>query len=505
MKRNEFNSGITLIALVVTIIVLIILAGVSINMLTGQNGILNRAAEAKNNTENASDLEYLQTKAYEAITNYYSEGSIEPENEYVLKNLNEANIITDVNTGTVKYNGKTYDISEIMGKTNEQKAIESQKDVKIKQITKQTVIGDDSKLFETGKIRMIIQEENDETLKAVIPNGFYYVTGAPSTGLVVSDVFGDDDDNSKGGNQFVWVPCRGTGTVAYEKTNEATVDKKYGLGSYWEKYNTHQYYYNDYKDWTDYGGDLDSVNKYGGFYVARYEAGVPSNASFYANSNGVEYVTEKDTDVIEKGYKPVSKKNNQVWNYVSQRTAKTLSENMYTGNESVKSQLIDSYAWDTIICWMEEEASGIGSNSKGYGNYYNSGIKFLDSLYATHRYNSGWIIAPTYSKGSSTATEYVEMSTGAKLASDSTVKNEVKNIYDMAGNMWEWTTEVGNHGENQTLLTEEQVTSATYAVLRGSSFYNDGANNPISTRNGNNSTSTARYVVDGFRVVLYIQ
>ena len=76
-------------------------------MLTGQNGILNRAAEAKNNTENASDLEYLQTKAYEAIINYYSEGSTEPENEYVLKNLNDSNIITDVNTGTVKYNGKT--------------------------------------------------------------------------------------------------------------------------------------------------------------------------------------------------------------------------------------------------------------------------------------------------------------------------------------------------------------------------------------------------------------
>ena len=47
MKKNK---GITLIALVVTIIVLLILAGISINMLTGQNGILNRAAEAKEKT-----------------------------------------------------------------------------------------------------------------------------------------------------------------------------------------------------------------------------------------------------------------------------------------------------------------------------------------------------------------------------------------------------------------------------------------------------------------------
>ena len=47
MKKINKNTGITLIALVVTIIVLLILAGVSISMLTGQNGILNRAVEAR--------------------------------------------------------------------------------------------------------------------------------------------------------------------------------------------------------------------------------------------------------------------------------------------------------------------------------------------------------------------------------------------------------------------------------------------------------------------------
>lgn len=52
-EKSKKNGGITLIALVVTIIVLIILAGVSISMLTGQNGILTRAAEAKEKTEKA--------------------------------------------------------------------------------------------------------------------------------------------------------------------------------------------------------------------------------------------------------------------------------------------------------------------------------------------------------------------------------------------------------------------------------------------------------------------
>ena len=50
MKRN---NGITLIALVITIIVLLILAGVAISMLSGENGILKKAAEAKNEMEQA--------------------------------------------------------------------------------------------------------------------------------------------------------------------------------------------------------------------------------------------------------------------------------------------------------------------------------------------------------------------------------------------------------------------------------------------------------------------
>ena len=326
MLKNK-NNGITLIALVVTIIVLLILAGISISMLTGQNGILNRASEAKEKNEDATDLEYLQTKAYEAITNYYVSGSNETETEYVLKNLNGSGVIADENTGSISYNGKTYDISDIMGKTSEQKAIEGQTDVKIKQITKSTATGEDATLLENGKIRMIIQEEADSTNRAVIPNGFYYVTGAPSTGMVISDKFGDDDDNTKCGNQFVWVPCKGTAGVTYEKT--ANAEEKYGLASSWIKYNSHQYYYNDYKDWTDYGGDLNSVNTYGGFYIARYEAGVPSDASFYANKDGATYEKEKDENVLNNGYKPVSKKNNQAWNFVYQKTASELGKRMY--------------------------------------------------------------------------------------------------------------------------------------------------------------------------------
>ena len=62
MRKHKINktSGITLIALVVTIIVLLILAGISIQMLTGDNGILNRAEQTVEKHSDANELEKIQ-------------------------------------------------------------------------------------------------------------------------------------------------------------------------------------------------------------------------------------------------------------------------------------------------------------------------------------------------------------------------------------------------------------------------------------------------------------
>ena len=75
MKENQKQTkGITLIALVITIIVLLILAGVSIEMLTGDNGILTQARNAKEETEKASELEGIQLAVI---------GSETKDNEYL--------------------------------------------------------------------------------------------------------------------------------------------------------------------------------------------------------------------------------------------------------------------------------------------------------------------------------------------------------------------------------------------------------------------------------------
>ena len=85
-------------------------------MLAGENGIITRAAEAKEKTGDASDLEYLRTEAYSALLSYYASGSTLSESEYVLDALGAENgngITTNKTTGTVTYNGKTYNIDSV--------------------------------------------------------------------------------------------------------------------------------------------------------------------------------------------------------------------------------------------------------------------------------------------------------------------------------------------------------------------------------------------------------
>ena len=517
-------------------------------MLTGQNGILTNAAKAKENTEAASDLEFLQTKAYEAVTNYYVKGQTGSENEYILEELGKVSgVETSVSQGTVKYNGKTYDISEIIGNTSEQKAIE--KEEGLTQITAATATdAEDKQILSStdsdgnAKVRMIIVEENTDntTIKAVIPSGFYYVTGKPSTGLVISDKFDDDDNNSKGGNQFVWVPCNG-GKAKYKAHTYATanVDDLGGSTADTGNGGWKTYYYRNYSDWQDNAGEAtvtsakaNSVATYGGFYVARFEAGEPTNASFYNDKDGSTYwqihynedasikygdntnkpdasKTYKDTyktkNVTEQDGKkllPVSKKNTPSWNYISQTNSKTVSENMYGESKTIKSYLIDGTAWDTITQWVSDSTKKSVTDSTAWGNYYNANYT-LKGLYARHQGRTAkdnvwrWFPAYVYNNGSYTkGSEYTEVATGVTVEGDPT-RNSACNIYDMAGNMWEWTTETGKHDSKATDATN-------YAVLRGGSFDNGGGGAPVSRRDGGVRVGGCDFDF-GFRVVLYIQ
>ena len=110
MKKFRKDKGITLIALVVTIIVLLILAGISISMLTGQNGILNRATEAKNTTGEAQERESIQVAITSAQTEDFAKES-EITDETLRKEIKNT-MGSDSNlsgTGPWWYNGETND------------------------------------------------------------------------------------------------------------------------------------------------------------------------------------------------------------------------------------------------------------------------------------------------------------------------------------------------------------------------------------------------------------
>ena len=117
-KKFSKNKGITLIALVVTIIVLLILAGISINMLTGQNGILNRAAEAKNATGEAQNKEELEMAISSLGMDYYMNGGAGTFSDYIFAHeddlkseLGTSDVSLDSTAKTITYKGTLYSVA----------------------------------------------------------------------------------------------------------------------------------------------------------------------------------------------------------------------------------------------------------------------------------------------------------------------------------------------------------------------------------------------------------
>ena len=329
----NIQKCITLVALVVTIVVLLILAGVSINLVLGDNGIVKKAQEAKRKSGEASQND--------------------------LTSMNElAKELEDVIDGT----GNNDNESKFM-----------------KENTKVT--------YPDGDVW--------------IPEGFKIAEDSALTvqgGVVIED---------KDGNQFVWVPVA---TIADYKrtaysTNIETEETDTTTNSVKIKYNSDDDYYFTEALPED---EKTSVDTYKGFYIGRYEAG---------DKESTEAKTLRSS---ADATKTVTIKANQApYNLVTRAQAISLAEGFATKQVyKAKTKLVSSYAWDTTIAFIQKVNSDYGSSTP-QGNYADTKITYVD------------ITGTSQTKAKPSA---VLVPTGQTTP--------VCNIYDMGGNVWEWTTEL---------------------------------------------------------------
>ena len=548
-KMLKNKNGITLIALVVTIVVLLILAGVSISMLTGENGIIKQAQEAKEKSEIAEEKELVELSAVGATArNNGGEITYDNLDEELAINLGDREYTLD-GTGpfTVTYtdSGRNY-IVETNGEVVEAGKDETGIAIKL-------TLTHENKTLNVSELPNVKEVVDDNV---PIPQGFYYVGGTKDEGIVISDTPNDDLDNPKHGNQFVWIPVNQnqklmleveskeniteivviqpdgskstisasgktynneiamTKNGVYEvevKTATTTKIASRRVSSLYaqdvkaftitmtatfevaagEKYNTvselleakgadsietllstggypsieiymmsEVIYVEELKEefeelmksmmveFEDHNQNLESVNKYGGYYIGRYEAGDGTTTSPRGSSTS-------DTNTL------VSRKGAYVYNWISNNSG--LSSGMYSGNVAVTSQLITGAGWDRALNWIietgEKTEEEVLIDSRGWGNYSNS------TGNATTNAGSGNM---NYTTGRS---EYWK----------------TNNIYDLAGNTWEWT---------------QETYQSTSSVGRGGGYVSEGDYYPAGGRNGNSPVNQSINV--SFRTQLYI-
>ena len=424
MLRNTLrrNKGITLIALVVTIIVLLILAGISISMLTGQNGILNRAAEAKEKTGIAQEDESQKLKGYEDTINQYAPSSNGGSTGGGSEGGNPTGGSLPTGTGTTPY----------------------------------------------------------------LPNStFSKKEGDLATGLVIQDA---------SQNEYVWVEVP---TTIYDNTTyNNNGAKKPQNADEWEKIRdclkayTADYSNSSYKDTdtdgttysVDYQNMLKSVYTNGGFWIGRYEAGLEEGKDPRAS-----YTKISASD------KAVVKQNKIPYNYVKRDEAQELATRMnYNG---CTSSLIFGIQWDLVLKYIEtkepDQKTNLTSNSTTIGNYYNSSFELKRGKFAQYNALSNWFDynseeKPTLVTGSQKK-EQSSYKNGILLTTGATDATNLQNIYDIAGNVWEWTLEF--------------YSTSLPCVIRGGSCYDSGSSYPAKNRISDNIGSY--YDGIGFRVGLW--
>ena len=430
-KSFDKNKGITLIALVITIIVLLILAGVSIASLTGPNGLLTRANEAKEATTRAGAKEKVQMEVAGSF-NEHGNFDMDKLKENLKENLGlQESDIKDNEDGSITV---TVDGYEVTVDSNGNVKVEGEGTTPEDPSDTENIVTTPP-TTEVGK-DTIFKDPNSNDKEAYIPKGFK-VSGVADeqkidTGLVVI---------APDGSEFVWVPVNKAtlevdgiaGKIVAEEVKEG--EEVNYRGVLWKNFSTTDtstkidYSDNGYREpdvVTNYDGNpeyLTSINtilgtsfakaddfkKYmqdeynaiigsikikGGFYIGRYESSL-------SGSTETEVATEGDIQ-SKRNVMPTSAGNAGTYRwyglYAKQHEYATVINSKHQTN--IKSAMIYGSMYDAVMNW---------------------------ALYGADKTDADEITA--------SITEHGPEYTGA-LPGD-----KIKNIYDLGNNLREWTAE----------------------------------------------------------------
>ena len=288
--------------------------------------------------------------------------------------------------------------------------------------------------------------------KVVVPAGFKVINPNDNVtnGIVVEDV----THEATKGSQFVWIPVGDVikdgagnketitlGRYSFDSSGNATAYS----GLYTE--DTASNHYSGYentiaKDIEDFKNKVNNITH--GYYIGRYEARDKD-------------ATETRTSSSNKTNQLVCTANNYVYNYITQPKAAELSRGMYS-DSNFESDLMNSYAWDTAVYFLQKFDN---RTNKASLKPYSQQNSLNDDL----------------------------ASQGTNNLRDASKQDVICNVYDMASNCEEWTTE----------------TCRLYdfpCTLRGGFYGYSGSRNYTSTRSSSDTSASSGY--DSFRSLLYM-
>ena len=228
--------------------------------------------------------------------------------------------------------------------------------------------------------------------------------------------------------------------------------------------------YHEYN--TNYNKMLSSIYTNKGFYIGRYESGIEGSDT---NSDLARF---ERTEITNNSPKTVSKRDTVSYNYVSCSEAQRLASKMSTENKI--SSLLFGIQWDLVCKFLETKGvsqSKIKEDSTSWGNYAKSTFT-INSAKAKKEdpYNK------LYFNITGEKTSKVLLTSGASE------QNQKMNIYDFAGNVWEWTL-------------EKTTDRSGPCSFRGGNYPNGGSLFPASSRGVGNVTFNSYGV--GIRLSLY--